>query len=49
MMLVGLAMIRVHDEDELEPAEESTEVFMRELGEIPPPEDEQLVRRGPPW
>ena len=49
IMFVGLAMIRVQDEDELEPADESTDVFMREEGEIPPPEEEQLVNRGPCW
>ena len=47
MMLVGFAMIRVHEEEELEPAEESTEVFIREEGEMPPPEEEQLVNRVP--
>ena len=48
MMLAGpLAMILVHDEEELDPAEESTEVFMREFGEMPPPDEEQEVRRGP--
>ena len=47
MMLVGLAMILVHDEEELDPADESTDVFIRDEGEIPPPEEEQLVNRGP--
>lgn len=40
-------MILVHDEEELDPADESTEVFMRELGEIPPPDEEHEVRSGP--
>ena len=47
MMLVGLAMILVHDDEELDPADESTDVFIRDEGEIPPPEEEQLVNRGP--
>ena len=47
MMLVGLAMILVHDDEELDPADESTEVFIMDEGEIPPPEEEQLVNRGP--
>ena len=49
MMLVGLAMILVHDDEELDPADESTDVFIRDEGEIPPPEEEQLVNRGPWW
>jgi hypothetical protein len=42
MMPAGTAMIRVQEEEELDPADESTEVFMMEEGEMPPPEEEQL-------
>lgn len=39
----------VQEEEDVDPADESTEVFMMEDGEMPPPEEEQLVRSVPLW